>query len=99
MTGLSWLQVVLLSRKLLHVTGRAKLMANSNVNSRVQKHRNSLRSAGLRPVQIWVPDTRKPGFSEECARQSSVVAQSDSTDQAIDYLLNESARDIDGWTD
>jgi len=97
--GLSRLQVVLLSRKLLHVTGRAKLMANSNVNSRVQKHRNSLRSAGLRPVQIWVPDTRKPGFSEECARQSSVVAQSDSTDQAIDHLLNESARDIDGWTD
>ena len=74
-------------------------MANSNVNSRVQKHRNSLRSAGLRPVQIWVPDTRKPGFSEECARQSSVVAQSDSADQAIDHLLNESARDIDGWTD
>lgn len=74
-------------------------MANSNVNSRVQKHRNSLRSAGLRPVQIWVPDTRKPGFSEECARQSSVVARSDSTDQAIDHLLNESARDIDGWTD
>lgn len=99
MTGLSRLQVVLLSRKLLHVTGRAKLMANSNVNSRVQKHRNSLRSAGLRPVQIWVPDTRKPGFSEECARQSSVVARSDSTDQAIDHLLNESARDIDGWTD
>ena len=74
-------------------------MANSNVNSRVQKHRNSLRSAGLRPVQIWVPNTRKPGFSEECARQSSVVARSDSTDQAIDHLLNESARDIDGWTD
>lgn len=99
MTGLSRLQVVLLSRKLLHVTGRAKLMANSNVNSRVQKHRNSLRSAGLRPIQIWVPDTRKLGFAEECARQSSVVAQSDSTDEAIDHLLNESARDIDGWTD
>ena len=99
MIGLSRLQVVLLSRKLLHVTVRAKLMANSNVNSRVQKHRNSLRSAGLRPVQIWVPDTRKPGFSEECARQSSVVAQSDSADQAMNDLLNESLRDLEGWTD
>ena len=99
MTILARLHAVLLSRKLLHVTVKGNLMANSNINLRVQKHRNSLRSAGLRPVQIWVPDTRKPGFSEECARQSSVVAQSDSTDQAIDHLLNESARDIDGWTD
>ncbi len=28
-----------------------------HVNARVQKHPNALRMAGLRPVQIWVPDT------------------------------------------
>ncbi|WP_409691590.1 antitoxin MazE family protein [Limnobacter sp.] len=99
MTILARLHAMLLSRKLLHVTVKGSLVANSNINLRVQKHRNSLRSAGLRPVQIWVPDTRKPGFSEECARQSSVVAQSDSADQAMNDLLNESLRDIEGWTD
>jgi len=99
MTTLARLHAMLLSRKLLHVTVKGNLMANSNINLRVQKHRNSLRSAGLRPVQIWVPDTRKPGFSEECARQSSVVAQSDSADQAMNDLLNESLRDLEGWTD
>jgi hypothetical protein len=26
------------------------------VNARLQKHRDTLRMAGLRPVQIWVPD-------------------------------------------
>jgi hypothetical protein len=31
---------------------------------RVRKHRESLRARGLRPIQIWVPDTRKPGFRE-----------------------------------
>lgn len=36
----------------------------------VQKHRAQLRAAGLRPIQIWVPDTRRPGFAEECRRQS-----------------------------
>ncbi|HHP3382593.1 TPA: antitoxin MazE family protein [Salmonella enterica subsp. enterica serovar Muenchen] len=41
-----------------------------HINLRVQKHRNALREAGLRPVQIWVPDTRKPGFIDECRRQS-----------------------------
>lgn len=38
--------------------------------SRVQKHRAKLRAAGLRLIQIWVPDTRRPGFAEECRRQS-----------------------------
>ena len=27
------------------------------VSERVQKRRDALRAAGLRPVQIWVPDT------------------------------------------
>lgn len=30
---------------------------------RVQKHRQSLRAAGLRPIQIWVPDVRSKGFA------------------------------------
>jgi hypothetical protein len=36
---------------------------------RVRKHRESLRARGLRPIQIWVPDTRRPGFAEEARRQ------------------------------
>ena len=41
---------------------------------RVQTHRQTLHRAGLRPVQIWVPDTRRPGFAEECRRQSLSLA-------------------------
>ena len=37
---------------------------------RVKKHRDALRTAGLRPVQIWVPDVRRRGFARECKRQS-----------------------------
>lgn len=72
-------------------------MAGSTVNSRVQKHRAALRLAGLRPVQIWVPDTRRPGFAEECARQSGLVAKFDSSDQEIHTLLDEAILDNDGW--
>ncbi|WP_300087498.1 antitoxin MazE-like protein [uncultured Nitrosomonas sp.] len=32
-------------------------METTRVNARVKKHRDALRMAGLRPVQIWVPDT------------------------------------------
>jgi len=54
---------------------------------RVQKRRAALRAAGLRPLQIWVPDTRLPGFAEECRRQSRVVAQTDMADtELLDFL-------------
>jgi hypothetical protein len=48
-------------------------MASTPFNERVRKRREALRAAGLRPMQIWVPDTRKPGFAEECRRQSRFV--------------------------
>jgi len=43
---------------------------------KVKAHRERLRRQGLRPVQIWVPDTRSPTFAAEALRQSLAVAQS-----------------------
>ena len=69
------------------------------VNIRVQKHRDALRQAGLRPVQIWVPDTRPADFAKECERQVNLVAAADQFDsEALDALMNESLADIVGWT-
>ena len=69
------------------------------VNIRVQKHRDALRQAGLRPVQIWVPDTRPADFAKECERQVNLVAAADQFDsEALDTLMNESLADIEGWT-
>lgn len=50
--------------------------SNTNLNMRVRRHRARLRAEGLRPVQIWVPDVRAPGFAEEAHRQSRAVAGS-----------------------
>lgn len=71
----------------------------THVNSRVQKHRNALRLAGLRPVQIWVPDTRRPNFAEECRRQSRLVAQADAVDGDLQHFMDEALADVDGWTE
>ena len=46
------------------------------VNERVSEYRKRMRERGFRPLQIWVPDVRRPGFAEEAARQSAVVSQS-----------------------
>ncbi|OGR24635.1 MAG: hypothetical protein A2X79_02875 [Desulfuromonadaceae bacterium GWB2_53_15] len=51
-------------------------MLTHSVKQRVQTHRNRLRAAGLKPVQIWVPDPKAPGFAAECRRQSLII-QSD----------------------
>ena len=68
---------------------------NTNTSGRVQKHRMALRAAGLRPVQIWVPDTRRIGFAEECRRQS-LLLQDDSHEQETTGWL-EAVADREGW--
>lgn len=74
-------------------------MGHTHVNARVQKHRDALRIAGLRPVQIWVPDTRRPDFAEECHRQIRLVAQADMADTAMQQFMDEALTDMDGWTE
>ena len=67
----------------------------SPVGMRVQKRRDALRAAGLRPLQIWVPDTRRAGFLEECGRQSRAVAASDKTDHGLRDFLDAAFVDLD----
>lgn len=74
-------------------------MATTHVNARVQKYRDALRMAGLRPVQIWVPDTRRPEFAEECRRQSLLVAQADRSDTAMQQFMDQALAEVEGWTD
>ena len=66
--------------------------------ARVQRRRDKLRAAGLRPVQFWVPDTRVPGWAEACARQVALVRASETPEsRAFDEAWEEAA-DNSGWT-
>jgi hypothetical protein len=64
------------------------------LTQRVQKRRDALRAAGLRPLQIWVPDTRRPGFAEECRRQSRVVASADAADRDLSVFMDATLADL-----
>nr|MBV6629386.1 antitoxin MazE family protein [Oceanococcus sp. HetDA_MAG_MS8] len=75
------------------------VMSQTHVNQRVQKHRNALRAAGFRPVQIWLPDTRREGFLEECRRQSVLVAQAEADGVEMDHLSKDALNDIEGWNE
>ena len=74
------------------------MMAKNTGAQRVQRRRDKLRAAGLRPVQIWVPDTRAAGFSMECARQARLICDTGPADRAVDEAWA-TMSDTTGWTE
>lgn len=50
--------------------------ARTASRDKVRAHRARLRRAGLRPVQLWVPDVRSKSFARAAHRQSAAVADS-----------------------
>ena len=66
-------------------------------NERVQKYRDCLCVSGLRPLQLWVPDTRMAGFDAECDRQSRLIAEAESKDTKLDQFMGNALSDTDGW--
>ena len=65
------------------------------VAARVRKHRRALRAAGLRPVQIWVPDSRRAGFAAECRRQCLLVRKGRGEGTMFKWLGK--VADTEGW--
>ncbi|WP_290653792.1 antitoxin MazE family protein [Aquisalimonas sp.] len=67
----------------------------ASTNERVRKRRAALRQAGLRPIQLWVPDTRRPSFPQEARRQSARLRDDPQERDVLDWI--DSASDTEGW--
>jgi hypothetical protein len=67
----------------------------STVATRLQKHRAGLRASGLRPVQIWVLDTKNNDFANECRRQSLTLREDSQEAETLSWLG--AAADTEGW--
>jgi len=63
---------------------------------KMKKYRERLRAAGLRPVQIWVPDTRSGQVAAEVRRQSLLVAADHRAEAEINKWIEQVA-DTEGW--
>lgn len=70
-------------------------MTATHTTERVKRHRDSLRAAGLRPIQIWVPDSRRPGFADEVRRQCNLLRNDPHETEILDWI--ESVADTEGW--
>lgn len=62
---------------------------------RVRKRRVALRMAGLRPIQLWVPDTHRPSFAKECRRQSALLRADTQERDVLAWI--EAVSDTEGW--
>jgi hypothetical protein len=61
---------------------------------RVQRHRDKMKAAGLKPVTIWVPDVNAPGYAEKVAEAIAIVNASESEKIILEEL---SSVEIEGW--
>lgn len=52
----------------------------------MSRYRARLRAAGLRPIQIWVPDTRSARLAEEVRRQSKLVSRRKSEREVLAFI-------------
>ncbi len=51
-----------------------------------RSYRERMRARGLRPIQIWVPDTRTAAFRAEAHRESLAVARSARTGEDQNFI-------------
>lgn len=65
------------------------------VTNRVRKHRNLLRAAGLKPVQIWIPDTKSENFRRKCEQESLSLAADPLEAETLAWI--DQVADTDGW--
>jgi hypothetical protein len=67
----------------------------SSITIRVRKHREQLRAAGLRPVQLWLPDTSSESFRRKCERESLSLTNDPLEAETLAWIAD--VADTDGW--
>ncbi len=64
--------------------------------SKVARHRERQRAAGLRLVQLWVPNTCAPEFAEQLRSQCLALKGAATEAEAISFA-EAAAATVEGW--
>ena len=68
-------------------------MKPMKVSERMRGYRSRKQAAGLRLIQLWVPDTRSPRFAAECRRQSRLMKGDAAEAGALEFIARTGAWD------
>jgi hypothetical protein len=66
------------------------------MTEKVDRYRQRMRSAGFRPVQFWVPDTRTDDFVERVRQQCRNLSGDPAEQDALSFT-EAAAGQIEGW--
>jgi len=61
----------------------------------MRAYRERMRAAGMRQVQIWVPDSTSASLRREARRQSLLVSRSPAEERALQDI--EALADLEDW--
>jgi hypothetical protein len=62
-------------------------MKAMKVAERMRGHRARKQAAGLRLIQLWVPDTRSRRFAAECRRQCRLLKGDAAEADALQFVV------------
>lgn len=68
-------------------------MKAMKVSERMRGYRTRKRAAGLRLIQLWVPDTRSKRFAAECQRQCRLLKRDPAETDALEFIARVGAWD------
>ncbi|MBI3043104.1 MAG: antitoxin MazE family protein [Betaproteobacteria bacterium] len=68
-------------------------MKAMKVSERMRGYRARRQAAGLRLIQLWVPDTRSPRFAAECRRQCRLLKGDPAEADALEFIARAGAWD------
>lgn len=74
----------------------AEATRKTETHAGVRRYRERMRADGLRPLTLWVWDTRSAAFGEEARRQMARVA-ADPAEHEFAELWSR-GQDLSGWT-
>jgi hypothetical protein len=75
--------------------GLRKPRPKKSGSAKMRAYRARMRAAGMRQVQIWVPDSASPSFRREVRRQSLLVSRGSTEGEVLREI--EALADLDGW--
>jgi hypothetical protein len=76
-------------------TPRQRKPRRKSASDKMRAYRQRMRAAGMRQVQIWVPDATSPSLRREARRQSLLVSRSPAEQEALRDI--EALADLDDW--
>jgi hypothetical protein len=70
--------------------------AMKDAATRMRAYRQRMRAQGLRRIELWVPDMRKPDVRARLRRQFRVIACAP-VEPEIEAMIETNLEEIEGW--